>query len=431
MISKIKAYLKEKKIDSYEIFISESSSIESNIKSNNVEFLGGGNVIGLGITIHHNKRTGFASTTDLENYKKCVDQSLEISKSKPLDKNFPGFNHPQKYRRVITHDQKIENISAKETAAYWGKVIELIKKSNPKNRAAGIGIMSSSKVRIINSNGLDVSKKLASFDYDILVDNGKTSTEDSVSRASIPNLKETADLCKFVKSLEKKKKVKTGKFPIIFHPCALTETMSVTFEPAVNLEEINKKTSKLTKEVGKKIFHESITIIDSPLEPMMTGSEPFDDEGTRGQIKKIIDKGVFKTPLSNNCEAGKAGKKSTGNAMRGFSSESEIGFSNIIIPPGKIELAKLIKKIKYGAIIKQVTGIHTMDAKGGNFSQGIGEGHLIENGKVTSAIQDSMVVGNFYEMLNQKIICSKERINNGPFKVPYIFIPELTLVGED
>ncbi|MCR4570354.1 MAG: TldD/PmbA family protein, partial [Bacteroidales bacterium] len=106
------------------------------------------------------------------------------------------------------------------------------------------------------------------------------------------------------------KEIPGGKYTLIVD----SECASKLLTPVLNAlggSSLQQKNSFLTDSLGKKLFPESLTVMDLPLTKGDTGCRLFDSEGVATRERAIIDKGVVNTYFLNTYIAGKMGMEPT------------------------------------------------------------------------------------------------------------------------
>jgi PmbA protein len=132
--------------------------------------------------------------------------------------------------------------------------------------------------------------------------------------------------------------------------------------------------------------------------------------------------------LHNSYTANKEGIASTGNASRhSYASIPGIGISNFILNPGSINKEEIIQSVDKG-ILFDYTG-DKPNISTGDFSGLILHGNLIENGKLKSALNETMIGINLLDLYSKIEMISKEYQIYGPFKAPYVKIKEAQIIG--
>jgi PmbA protein len=223
--------------------------------------------------------------------------------------------------------------------------------------------------------------------------------------------------------------LKTGSYDIILPPSAGVELLQV-LSPLFLASNIRKGKSLLAShKKGDIIASPIFDIRDDALLDFTAGSYSLDGEGTPGQNKALVEKGVLNGFLFDNFNAALLGEKSTGNCIRaGFKGLPDTGVSNFYIPQGVTGKHEAMKNSR-GIIINSFMGLHTADPVSGNFSLGI-NGWLTENGEIKQAVKEMLVTGNIKTLLmNVKYVCDdlKFYFNYGS---PSIIIGDVPLAGK-
>ncbi|MDD5455141.1 MAG: metallopeptidase TldD-related protein, partial [Candidatus Ratteibacteria bacterium] len=218
------------------------------------------------------------------------------------------------------------------------------------------------------------------------------------------------------------RKCKSGKFPVVLGPLA-SMSLFATLMGACNAEEVQRKRSFLCDMKNKQIASEFLTIIDDPLIPGGLNSSAFDGEGVAHKKISVLEEGILKTYLHNSYTSGKSGEENTGHATF----EGGISPTNLVPQLGKQTSKEIINGIKEGIYIDN-TSIHP-DAASGDFSQPIDFGFKIENGQIAYPLKETMVGGNFLELLkNIEEISSDYREEPGNI-MPTIKVKDVIISG--
>lgn len=164
---------------------------------------------------------------------------------------------------------------------------------------------------------------------------------------------------------------------------------------------IRKKTSIFTGRVGEKVASDLCTIVDDASIPNRRGSYNIDDEGTQGQRKVLIEKGVLKGYMTDRLNAKILGIPLTGNGRRQSYYDYPIPrMSNFFLEKGDSDPEEIIKSVDYGVYAAHFSG-GQVDITNGNFTFSITEGYLIENGKLTAPIKGATLIGNGPDIMNK------------------------------
>ncbi|MCL1924271.1 MAG: TldD/PmbA family protein, partial [Defluviitaleaceae bacterium] len=218
---------------------------------------------------------------------------------------------------------------------------------------------------------------------------------------------------------------KSDKYNVIIENKAFINLFSV-FSSNFYAENIQRGVSLLKGKLGEKVASEKLTIKDDYKHNKSIQAKAFDSEGVKTKNKIVVENGVLKTFLYNLKSAKKDGVKPTGNGTRGGT-----GVVNFYIEPSKNSLNYLFEKMQNGIIITSFAGLHAgTNSISGEFSLQA-EGFIIEAGEKSRPIQNFVVSGNFYKMLNNiEELADDIYFGGGSLGSPSIWVKELIIAGE-
>lgn len=188
------------------------------------------------------------------------------------------------------------------------------------------------------------------------------------------------------------RKVETMVVPVVLGPLAGISIFS-SIASAANAEDIQRGRSFLIGKRGEQIGSDIIRIIDDPFIPGGLSSRKCDGEGVASQRTMIIEGGVLQTYLHNSYTANKAKERNTGHGTRGG-----ISPTNLVPMLGEKTAKEIIGEIDHGLYINE-GGIQPNRITG-EVSASVDFGFVIENGELAYPVKNTMVGGNFLEMLN-------------------------------
>lgn len=230
------------------------------------------------------------------------------------------------------------------------------------------------------------------------------------------------------------KTIQSDDMNVVFENEAMSDILA-TFCGVFFAENVQKGFSLLKDKNDTVIASECLTIKDDGICEKSGYSMPFDSEGVAVFNKNVIESGVLKTLLYNIKSATKDGVKSTGNGFRAsIKSPVVTACTNLYIEEGKISKAELLKKVGNGIIITDVAGLHAgANTISGDFSLSA-EGFLIENGEITSPIEQITVAGNFYDILKNVVAVADDIKFSmvsamGVFGSPSVFVGKMSISG--
>jgi len=392
----------------------------------------------IGIRVFVKNSLGFASVNSLEKEKvlDAVNKAIKIASVSPKDKHngLPRKNSVQMLKGI--YDSNAEGF---EPADATKCAIEMLKtaKSYDSRVSVDSGTFNSSVLThaLCNSSNIELEEAISVFAWDIMgmaLDGNDVSNFDFQFNAthSVRNIDVASTVEDFAKTVVKSlnaRKIDSLKGSMLLSPNAAYELIQGVITFAINSNNVQKKTSKFARKVGKKVAANKLTVIDDATFVDGLSAESFDREGVGHKRNVIIDKGVLKRYIYNTYTADKDRTKSTGNAAGGTTSPPSVGSTNLIIEGGNKNLDRLISEIKKGVMINRFSG--NVNPVNGDFSGVVKGGHLIENGSIVSAVKEVMVAGNVFDSLKNISGLSRERKKIFDSFLPYITVEGISFTG--
>jgi TldD protein len=201
------------------------------------------------------------------------------------------------------------------------------------------------------------------------------------------------------KSVEKAKKLLAavdsprGVFPVVLGPGMNGVLFHESCGHGMEADLVFKG-SNFKDQIGKQTAAKGVTLIDDGMIPQFPGSFAFDDEGTPSERTVLIEDGIQRNYLCDLIWGKKLGLKSTGSGRRqSFRYPPIPRMRNTYIDKGASTPDEIIAATKRGIYVGDVGGGGQVDVITGNFMMGVGEGYLIENGKITRPIKGATLSG--------------------------------------
>ena len=158
-------------------------------------------------------------------------------------------------------------------------------------------------------------------------------------------------------------------------------------------------TSLYSGRVGERVAGELVTIFDDGNLYQERGSVNVDDEGVPGQHKVLVEKGVLRGYMQDRLNARLMGVSSTGSGRRqSFRFAPQPRMCNTYMPDGGSTVDEIVASTQRGIYAKSFAGGQVEISKG-DFVFMVGEGYLVENGKVTAPVRNATIVGNGPEIM--------------------------------
>lgn len=211
----------------------------------------------------------------------------------------------------------------------------------------------------------------------------------------------------------------SGKFvgKLLITPACLAEILLTAFGNFISDGTIIDGTSPWKDMLGKQVAPEMLTISTRPLDDRVVCGERFTGEGYRSENMDIIRDGVLNSFMLSNY----------GSRKTGFPRALNMS-ANLVVKPGNTSLEQLIQGVDRGIVLNRFSG--GQPGTNGDFSGVAKNSFLIENGKITDAISETMINGNLSDLFKQLIGISSETICDGITVLPWMLFDGVTITGK-
>ncbi len=177
------------------------------------------------------------------------------------------------------------------------------------------------------------------------------------------------------------------------------------------------KSSVYIDKLGKKIADERINVTFSTDDDRLIHHPVLTGEGYKAETEDFIKDGVLNSFAINDYISRKTGFPRSKNDQDGM-----------IVRPGDKTFDELISDIDKGILVGSFSG--GQPGANGEFSGIAKASFLIENGKVTQPLSETMINGNFAEMINRLHGISKEVVVDGGSVLPYMAFDGIVVSGK-
>jgi len=210
-----------------------------------------------------------------------------------------------------------------------------------------------------------------------------------------------------------------GKFvgTAVFAPLCLGDIVSMALDNFVSDMTIIDGTSPWRYSLGTKVASESLTVSYVPLDERMVCAERYTGDGYISENYDVIKDGILKSFDLSEYAARKTGLERAKNSS-----------SCMEIKPGDRSLEEIIAGIDKGILVYRFSGGDP--AVNGDFSGVAKNSFLIEDGKITAPVTETMISGNIAEMLKNVAAISKESVCDGSSVLPWAAFGGITVSGK-
>ncbi len=435
------AMAKKKGAEQADVFLSAGRSADVRVRDGDIEDLTQATSKGLGLRVFTKKRLGFAYTSDLtpSALRQFVEKTVELSKisaPNPLNglTSTKGFAKPAKVGPLF--DPDVANLSPDwkiKAALEMERVLRAYDARITAIDSVGAG-ESVSEVHLATSEGVHHSfEGTAVYLYasPVASQDGQLQTSSWVDYRRFFDALESpeavaTEAARRVIRMLGAKKIGSRKMPVVFDPMMAASFIG-GIASAANGDLIYKKSSFLSAHLGKTIASNTVSLVDDGLLEKGLATSPVDGEGVPTKKTYIVKAGRLESFLYDGFTARKAKTKSTGNASRGYRSVPGIGTHNLYLEPGAKSPESLIGDVKYGLYVTTMLG-HGANLVTGEYSRGA-NGLLIENGELTTPVQEVTVGGSLLNMLQSIDGIGSDITFRGSTGAPTIRFGEMTVSG--
>ncbi|MEW2914419.1 TldD/PmbA family protein [Leisingera sp. JC11] len=221
------------------------------------------------------------------------------------------------------------------------------------------------------------------------------------------------------------RKPKTGSFPVLFDE-RISSSLIGHLMSAANGAAIARGSSWLKDSLGQQVLPESLSVIEDPHRPRISGSRPFDGEGLPTRKRTVVDNGVLTGWTLDLASARKLGLESTGNAARGIGGVPSPSTWNIALTQGDASRENLIAQMGTGLLVTSMIG-STINPNTGDYSRGA-SGFWVENGEIAYPVNECTIAGNLHDML-RRIVPANDARQHLSTVVPSLLVEGMTLAG--
>lgn len=192
-----------------------------------------------------------------------------------------------------------------------------------------------------------------------------------------------------------------GEMPVVLGPgwCGvlLHEAIGHGLEGDFN----RKGTSAFSGLMGKQVASRGVTVVDDGTIANRRGSLSIDDEGTPSSRTVLIEDGILTGYIQDRLNARLMNMRATGNGRReSFAHQPMPRMTNTYMLGGKDDPKAIIASVKRGIYAAHLGG-GQVDITSGKFVFSASEAYLIENGKITSPLKGTTLIGNGPDILTK------------------------------
>ncbi len=422
--------------DEAEVHLGDGSEFGVDVRQGRIENLVEAGARGLGLRIILDKRTAYASSSDLspEALDGLLRRAVDRARLAGYDE-FAGLpdTAEKSWTSGALHlfDPDLEAVNAREKIelALLTERLALEDKRITNSQGASLGT-SEGIVILANSKGFlddyrhshcSLSVGLQAGETDERVEDFWYSARSHWKALDPPETVAGKAVARTVRQLHPRK-IKTQQAPVIFEPFMTSWLMGFLFS-CVSGTAVYQKMSFLADKLGQEVASPLVTVLDDGLLPRRPGTRPFDSEGVPCRLTTVLEGGILKNFLCNTYAARKLGLGSTGNAEGGG-----VGPNNFYLQPGPLKPADIIASTERGLILIKTIG-QGLNSVTGDISRGA-FGLWVEKGEVIHPVSEITISGNLGQMLLGLDAVADDLDLDMGIAGPTVKINDMTVAGE-
>jgi PmbA protein len=395
-----------------ETFAERVTQTSANIEQNVLKGASAAEHEAVGIRVFVGDRSGFAYVNRLDDdaLNDAVRDAVAIAKASPGDEA-NGLVEPRPGRPIKgLWDDDVAALSAADVVKSADDLLRIARKVDKRVSVDNASFSTTTGVAaIVSSKGVTAAASEAAATYGLFgmaVDGDEVGSFDHVFDAARAlreiDVKQVAtEYGERVVSLLKARDGKSYKGRVLFSPEAFEEIFIEALFEAVDGDTVFKGKSRLKDKLGKRIASPGFLLVDDGTVAGGIGSSSFDREGLPHRRTVVVGDGVLHTFLYDGKSARRAKQKPTGHAQGSARSIPGIGTTNVRVAGGTAGDDELFRELKNGLYVGRFSG--NVDAVSGDFS-GVAKGSfLVENGKKTAPVKETLIAGNVFDCFEKLI----------------------------
>jgi PmbA protein len=387
---------------------------------------------GMGITVYFGKRRGNANTSDLspEAIERTVEAACAIARHTAED---PATGLPD--------GPRLYHGTPPDLGLYhpWGLSVEESIELARRTEAAALAV----DKRIGNSEGATIG----AYDSDFVLANsagflaGFPTTKASISCSVVAEDRSGMQRDYWYSSQRDPRKLDdpeavgriagertvrrlgarrlpTTEAPVLFD-ANIASGLLGHFVQAASGSSLYRHSSFLLDRLGQRVFAPGIEIREDPHLRGEMASAYFDAEGVATSARRVVEDGVLKGWFLSSYSARKLGLQTTGNAG---------GNHNLIVTPGELDLAGLLRKMDRGFLVTDLMG-QGVNPVTGDYSRGAA-GFWVEEGRIRYPVEEVTIAGNLLAMFAGIVAVGNDAVWRGSKHCGSILVDKMTIAGD-
>jgi PmbA protein len=419
-----------------EVFTASIEETPVHFEANRLKHIQSKQSSSVALRIIRRGKIGYATTTELGDTRKLVDDAVETAQfGMPAKLELP---RPTPYPRIDIFDPDVESVPIKEMAELGQGLIDTIRGHTPDILCEAEVTKGSISVHIMNSRGGEASYRKSFFG--LMIEGSLVRGTDMLfvgeNQSSCHPLPESravaGEVLRQLELARENARAPSRSLPVVFTPQGVASALISPLMVAFNGKTVLEGASPIGNKLGQLVFDEKLQLTDDPIIAYRPQSRPCDDEGTPSQRTTLVSQGIINSFFYDLQTAALARTHSTGNGSRNHGGTPSPAPSAFVIAPGDTTFDQMVNDIEEGLVVEQLMGATQGNILGGDFSGNVLLGYKVESGKIVGRVKNTMVSGNVYQLLKHITAVGSQAKWVGSFlNTPPLYLPGVSVTSKE
>ncbi len=369
---------------------------------------------------------------DADHLKAVVNRAIGLCPHLPQDPDWPPAPKPQKHPAIPGFVEATYQFGPIEKGKTLEDLLGPLKKAGL--TAAGYLETRIHRLTVVTKTGIAKSFRSTTAAYKVIVQTpeGSSGYQFVVGRdISALDLQAATDDAVFkAETGRTKTELPPGRYTVILEPAAVGHLLLFLAFMGFGGRSVAMGWSFFRP--GKKILGENVTIVDDPLDPRNLGM-PFDYEGVPKRRVVIVEHGVAKEAVYDTYWAHKAGKTSTGHALRPDNTYGPYP-KNMVMTAGDTDRKALLEGLDQAIWINRLWYVNFFNPIRTQVTGMTRDGTLlVRDGKIVGGVQDMRFLVSILETFSSIERATRQLFLTQKYsayqRVPYLVVRDFSFIA--
>jgi PmbA protein len=356
--------------------------------------------------------------------RQAVGSALEISKISQSDPA-EGISDETEIRDFIVGPQQADT---ERMLAWQQDFLATLKADYPKVSFDGFSVAHDLRHDLYaNTNGVLLSERKGVYYYNgtmVAREGSKTTSFDFIDGTfknfDTPLMERYGNRRKFEEIIQQlDTRILEGHFEgdLILPPNMLNEILWYVQESFLGDRSLISGLSIWKEKLGAEVSVPQLQWKTDPTDPELNDQSYLTGDGYIARPQTLIEDGKLEGFTLSRYGAAKTGLARAGNASQNF-----------VVAPGTAKVEEMIASVKRGLLLNRFSG--GIPSAAGDMTGVAKNSFLIENGKVSYPVTETMISSNIAKMLLNIEVLSEVRQNQGSYITPWAKVNNVTISGK-